>query len=491
MAGKRCREDMTINEKGKYKPTDEDHHHDDDGTSISPQVVGDFTGILVPFGRDHIHELSSSSSASSSIFARGAFGELSIAVRQPSQEAPCSLVAIKRIERAVVETGGGGGSASKQFQLSRDVFNELVALRHLNPHPNIVSLVAAYPAAASKYGSSTALSLAFDYCPTDLHMVLEWRRRKFLSPLSFSVLGMVVKDILDAVNHCHSRGVLHRDIKPGNLLVSSSGIVRLCDFGLAKPFVGHGKHNDNSTPAMPVPSSNETGTKGLCTLYYRPPEVLLGGLASHPAVDLWSVGLVVAELVQGTPLLPGRNVLDQISLVYDLLGTPTVETWPDADACPDYGKLAFRERPAQSWDDVLPRATECPPLIHLLSCLVCLDPHRRMPALQVLETHPFLQSSTWDRMERQMVQDELLVPATLRVSPLLRPTDGSLASRLALQLAQTRRNFLSTNGAKWKRGDVEPQSQEALCNRFQSDFHELTANSGGPCNDRNESSSKS
>jgi serine/threonine protein kinase len=460
--------------------------------------------LFSPFGQDEIHSLQSQGNPT---FARGGFGELSIALRQRKTKATAeenqgdektdvntgsffSFVAVKTIHNAIVslsadaneKVGNSRLSSNQQqeqysaFHLCQEVHNELDALRHLTPHPNIVNLVGAYPSSSS----SRSLSLAFEYAPMDLHLVLQWRRRKFMPLLSFVVIKAITVDFLSALAHCHGRGVLHRDVKPGNLLVSSSGRILLCDFGLAKSFVddtttskitvsnnSNSSNNDNNnneslSDDKVNPKQGESGTKGLCTLYYRPPEVLLGGRSSHPAVDMYSAGMVLVQLLAGKPLLPGRNVLDQLSLVYSILGTPTSTSWPTVSDMPDYGKLSFGTRSVKPWKEILPRAAESPHLIDLLSKLVLLDPKQRLTAKQSLN-HTWLKQQQQqpasiggapikdDSIEiRMMVRDELIQPCKLQIPKLLFPRDSSVASKLALKLAKERRTFLALDACDWR-----------------------------------------
>lgn len=112
-----------------------------------------------------------------------------------------------------------------------------------------------------------------------------------------------MQQLLRGLEHCHSRGVLHRDIKGSNLLVDSNGILQIADFGLSTLF-----HPDNRQPL----------TSRVVTLWYRPPELLLGATYYGVAVDLWSVGCILAELLAGKPIMPGRTEVPLSSYYYFL-----------------------------------------------------------------------------------------------------------------------------------------------------------------------------
>jgi serine/threonine protein kinase len=434
--------------------------------------------LLSLFGEDTVHEIGDGITT----FARGGFGELSIALKSRSQSPSgkdlYSFAAVKTIHNAI--TNGGGNSRNNHFggfgrssssqqqqqQLSSDVLNEILALRLLQPHPNIVPLVAVYPAAGKNQPG--ALSLAFDYCPMDLREVLEVRRQTFRQPLAFQFIRTIFRDVFEAVAHCHDNGILHRDLKPGNLLVSSKGVIQLCDFGLAKPFLSFDRNESDGEETTPH-SATINNDKGLCTLYYRPPEVLLGGPSEYPSVDSWSAGVVLAELITGRPLWSGRNVIDQLSLVFGSLGTPNEEKWPSVRTLPDYGKLNFGSKPPKQWEDTLPRADESPMLVDLLSKLLVLNPAERLTAKEALG-HDWLMmllrenttektSVVFNDENHRELRDEILLSITaLQIPPLLFPENSALVGKLGLGIAKSRRSIssLRKHGNYWQGPTLSP-----------------------------------
>lgn len=402
-----------------------------------------FEKTFSPFGKECVNEIARKNG--NSAFARGAFGELSIATMQSGKEDPCQFVAIKRLERALVASPDG-----ERKELSHAVRNEVSSLQSLPAHDNIVPLLAMYVG-----NSKSSLALVFPYCPCDLYTSIEWRRRTFRSLLSCDVVKAVARDIFAALSHCHSSRILHRDLKPGNLLVSSTGAVKLCDFGIAKQIADIDKSIVQSTPG-------ENGTKGLCTLYYRPPEVLFGGQAGHPSVDMYSAGTVIAELITGRPLFQGKNVLDQLSLIFDLLGTPSDASWPSCNSLPDYGKLSFKSKLPRPWDIKLPRIAEDGDLHSLLSQLITLDHSKRLSATEVIE-HDWLSSSNLSRPTPDVIRNELIPPA-LREPLLLSPRDREVASSLAIKLAGARRTFVTSRSmSSWRGPELSNETIADVC----------------------------
>ena len=126
--------------------------------------------------------------------------------------------------------------------------------------------------------------------------------------------------LLNGIEKCHRHKVLHRDLKPQNLLINREGLLKLADFGLARAF------------GIPV----KNFTHEVVTLWYRAPDILLGSKNYTTSVDIWSVGCIFAEIVNRQPLFAGQNDRDQLVKIFQIRGTPTTEFWPGLTELPLY-----------------------------------------------------------------------------------------------------------------------------------------------------------
>ncbi|KAI1754390.1 Pkinase-domain-containing protein [Xylaria castorea] len=214
---------------------------------------------------------------------------------------PSHLVAIKKIKIQKEYTEG----------MAPDAVREIKHLQELS-HPNIITLHSVF---SSK---DQNLNLVLEYLPLgDLEMLIhDTEHIRYGAADIKAWMGMLTR----AVWFCHENFVLHRDIKPNNLLIAADGEVKLADFGLARSF---------SDPYRPM-------TSNVITRWYRPPELLFGAQHYSGAVDVWSVGLVLAELVIRTPYIAGNSEIHQVQLICQAVGTPTEENWPGVTKLSDY-----------------------------------------------------------------------------------------------------------------------------------------------------------
>jgi len=180
-----------------------------------------------------------------------------------------------------------------------------------------------------------------------------------------------MRQLLAGLAHCHARGVMHRDIKCANLLVNNAGELKVADFGLANRF---------------TPSASAPMTSRVVTLWYRPPELLLGATEYGVAVDLWSTGCILAELLAGKPIMPGQTEIEQLHKIFKLCGSPSEDYWAKAKL-PDVTLFKpqhpYRRKIAETFKDFPPTALE------LLDTLLAIEPSARGTAASALDSDFF------------------------------------------------------------------------------------------------------
>jgi cyclin-dependent kinase len=154
------------------------------------------------------------------------------------------------------------------------------------------------------------LILVFEYLDYDLKKYMNnFSKEKGMDPL---IVKSFTYQLLKGIAHCHDKKILHRDLKPQNLLISKNNILKIADFGLAR------------ASGIPVKGF----THEVVTLWYRPPDVLLGSQKYTSSIDIWSVGCIFAEMVNMRPLFPGQKEGDELKRIFKVLGTPNNQVWP-------------------------------------------------------------------------------------------------------------------------------------------------------------------
>lgn len=213
--------------------------------------------------------------------------------------------------------------------------------------------------------SEGRLYLVFEFVDKDLKKYFEFVD----GPLSWSLIKSLTYQLLLGLEYCHVRGVMHRDLKPQNILVSKDGRLKIADFGLARAFV---------PPIRPF-------THEVVTLWYRPPEILLGCKTYALPVDMWAVGTILAEMVTKRPLFPGDSEVDELFKIFRILGTPNEETWPGVTSLQDWNE-SFPVWPSLQVSRFVPGLGDAG--VDLIEQLMGLDPRRRLSALEALK-HPY------------------------------------------------------------------------------------------------------
>jgi serine/threonine protein kinase len=258
-----------------------------------------------------------------------------------------------------------------------NAYRELQCHRTLLHHPNVVPMLDAYL-------DDSALVLVLDLFDLDLADLMDCR----VGLVPDTAVRYIARSMLEGIFAAHAAGIMHRDVKPSNVLLSTTGRVALGDFGIARTFSrkNGGYIDGGAGEKISVEYTNQVSSR-----WYRAPEILFGAHSYGPEIDVWAAGCVLAELLLGKPLLPGTTDIEQLAMVMALRGTPTKDSWPEAVSLPDYGKIRFSPATSKPLVSVIPRASDA--ALDLLDRMLTLNPARRIAAKDAL-VHPYFSGRT-------------------------------------------------------------------------------------------------
>ncbi|CAE6529535.1 unnamed protein product [Rhizoctonia solani] len=286
---------------------------------------------------------------------QGAYGFVVSAQDQISGE----TVAIKLVTRLF-----------EKIQLSKRALREISLLRHFANHENITGLIDMDVISPD----FNEIYLFMEPMEADLHQIVRSGQN-----LSNAHVQYFLYQILRAMKYVHSAGVIHRDLKPGNLLVNADCELKICDFGLSRGFDS-------------VPEDDGAGfmTEYVATRWYRAPEIMLSFRKYTTAIDMWSIGCILGELLGMKPMFKGKDYVDQLNIIIDILGTPDEETLQRIGSVK--AQAYIRSLPVKEpkpFKTLFPQADDL--ALDLLSQMVTFDPAKRLSVLEALK-HPYLEA---------------------------------------------------------------------------------------------------
>lgn len=257
----------------------------------------------------------------------------------------------------------GASVAIKQMKLDgqdegvpQTAIREIALLKCLS-HRNVVRLL-------DVFCRPGKLNLVFEILENDL--------KKYMRSLSGRLTPATIKDfayqLCLGIEFCHANRVIHRDLKPQNLLIDNRQNLKIADFGLARAM------------SIPVPKY----THEVVTVWYRPPEILLGSALYSIPVDMWGIGCIHAEMATGHPLFAGDSEIDTVFKIFQKLGTPTQAEWPGLSDLPDF-KPTFPKWAAKGWANIRNTMAQVGPEgVRLLEKFTAYDPRNRISARRAL-----------------------------------------------------------------------------------------------------------
>jgi len=263
--------------------------------------------------------------------------------------------------KAQIAESGETVAIKKVFQDKRYKNRELQILKELN-HPHVTNLRHAFYTQGDS-SDEVYLNIVMDYIPGNLYEIIKYYRQS-----KHKVPNVLIKlysyQIFRSLAYIHGIGICHRDIKPQNLLVNpSTHLLKLCDFGSAKRL-----------------QPNEPNVSYICSRYYRAPELIFGATFYDCAIDVWSAGCVIAEMILGEPLFLGESALDQLVEIIKIMGTPTQSQILQMN--PNSEEFRLPQIKAQTWAKVLKNADAG--LLDLISKVLVYNPKERLKPMEAV-----------------------------------------------------------------------------------------------------------
>ncbi|KAF9188995.1 negative regulator of the PHO system [Haplosporangium sp. Z 767] len=307
----------------------------------------------------------------------------------------------------------GEAVALKEIRLDSEEGAPSTAIREISlmkelRHPNIVRL-------HDVIHTENKLTLVFEYMDQDLKKYMDQHgNRGALGPI---VIKAFMYQLLKGVAFCHENRVLHRDLKPQNLLINRKGELKLGDFGLARAF------------GIPV----NTFSNEVVTLWYRAPDVLLGSKTYSTSIDIWSAGCIMAEMYLGKPLFAGSNNQDELLKIFKVMGTPTEETWPGVTKLSEYRK-DFPYYPPKPLSTVVPMIDTFG--MDLLMQMLIYQPQRRITAKDALNHVYFNDIRGYANLQQQQQQQQQQQAAAAAAAVQMGVSNGQMLSQQQQQQQQ-------------------------------------------------------
>ncbi|KND00881.1 CMGC/CDK/CDK7 protein kinase [Spizellomyces punctatus DAOM BR117] len=256
---------------------------------------------------------------------------------------------------------GEGTYATVYLGWAVPIRKEKVAERLAHDHTGERERLAKDKKLIDVFSHKTNLNLVLEYLDADLEMVIKNKTVVFSAADVKSWMLMTLRGLY----HCHRNFILHRDLKPNNLLLASDGQLKLADFGMAR---------DYGDPHKKM-------TSVVVTRWYRAPELLLGATRYGYAIDMWAVGCIFAELMLRTPFMAGDSDIGQLQIIFKALGTPTEQDWPGMKELDGY--FEFQQYPKPPLRSILTAAS--PDALNLLEQFLLFDPLKRITAEDALK----------------------------------------------------------------------------------------------------------